>query len=340
MAREGGRAYVKWVGGLAAVVLVAGGGFLATGGVGARYAGYQFRTASTDEERAAAAARLVAMGEAGAPYFTEPFRAGDPAGCAAVAAAVKDYLAPLPPDDPKYAACCRFLLTGSPAFADAGRGALLDLIPALVKTPDPSDVERCRAAVRAGLAGATPDDKVRAVRLALRPEIGLTADTASLLNDADAEVRRAAMLAVGPVPDGQTAVVKDEDLFRWLHDPDAEVRNLCETALLARGLDHEHVALARLLSDPEPAGRLNLLVELRAGGPGIKDPGPWLERLGQDPDPAVRLGAARVAFESRLVFAGWLDRLAADDPNPTVRRWAGYYSSRAAAVKQAGFRQE
>jgi HEAT repeat protein len=159
-----------------------------------------------------------------------------------------------------------------------------------------------------------------------------------LLSDPDAEVRRAAMLTVGPAGDGSHPVVGNEELFRWLHDRDPEVRELCGDALKTRGLDAEQVHLARQLTHPDPAERLKLLVDLRFAGEAVKDPGPWLERLSRDPDPAVRLGAARVAFESRLLFAGWLDRLADQDPDPTVRRWAGYYRGLSATVKQAGFR--
>jgi hypothetical protein len=160
---------------------------------------------------------------------------------------------------------------------------------------------------------------------------------APLLDDPAAEVRRAAMLAVGPAPEGAHPVVGDEELFRWLHDPDLEVRNLCEAALATRGLDEVQVQLARQLTSPDAADRLRLLVDLQRAGDAVKDPGPWLERLSRDPDPAVRLGAARVAFERRLVFAGWLDRMAEADPDPTVRRWAGYYRGLSAAVRQAGF---
>ena len=70
---------------------------------------------------------------------------------------------------------------------------------------------------------------------------------------------------------------------------------------------------------------------------GIRDPGPWLERLSRDADPAVRAGAARVACESKLAFAGWLDRLAKDDPDGTVRRIVLFHRTRAAELKQVGY---
>lgn len=306
-------------------------------GVSARYAGYRFRTAAADDDRAKWADKLITLGDAGGRYLLAPFRTGDEAGCAAAVAAVKGRLAGLPPTAPGYAACCRPFLSGIGSFSDVGKAAAVGLVPELLNCPDPDAAARCRDVVRAGLAAPTADGRVRAVRLALRREVALLADVVPLLNDAEPAVRRAAMLAVGPAPEGTTAVVGDEDLFRWLHDPDPEVRNLCEAALNSRGLDAAQVQLARQLASPDAADRLRLLVDLQWAGDAIRDPGPWLERLSRDPDPAVRLGAARVAFERRLTFAGWLDQMAEADPDPTVRHWAGYYRGLAATVKPAGF---
>ncbi len=336
------RTWAKRVGMATGLLAVAAGAYVAVhwAEVSARYAGYRLRAAATDEDRARWAGKLAALGEVGSPYLLGPFRRGDEAGCAAAVAAVKARLAGLPPTDPRYAACCRPFLDGFGAFADAGKVAAAELVPELLRCPDPAAAPRCRDAVRAGLASPTADGRVRAVRLALRPEVALTADVVPLLNDPEPEVRRAAMLAVGPAPEGTAPVVGDEELFRWLHDPDPVVRDLCEAALKTRGLDAAQVQLARQLAAPDSAERLRLLVDLQRAGDAVRDVGPWLERLSRDPDPAVRLGAARVAFERRLLFAGWLDRMADADPDPTVRRWAGYYRGRSAAVKQAGFDPE
>jgi hypothetical protein len=333
------RTWAKRAGLAVGLLTVAAGAYVAVNwtGVSARYAGYRFRTASTADDRAKWAGRLVALGDAGGPYLMTPFRAGDEAGCAAVVGVLKGRLAGLPPTDPAYAAGCRPILDGFGSFSDAGKAALVEVVPELLNCPDPDAAVRCRDAVRAGLAATSADGRVRAVRLALRPEIALLADVVPLLNDPEPAVRRAALLAVGPVPEGSAEVVGDEELFRCLHDPDPEVRNLCEAALNSRGLDAAQVQLARQLASPDAAERLRLLVDLQRAGDAIRDPGPWLERLSRDPDPAVRLGAARVAFERRLMFAGWLDRMAEADPDPTVRQWAGYYRGLSAAVRQAGF---
>jgi hypothetical protein len=171
---------------------------------------------------------------------------------------------------------------------------------------------------------ATAEGKLDAIRAAIK---GGGVAAAGYLGDADAEVRRAAVLAVGPVPDGQAAAVPDDDLFPGLHDADKEVRELTAAALRGRGLTDEQVQLARQLASPDVAERLKLLVDL-TDSDGVKDVGPWLERLSRDPEPAVRLGAARLAGECRVVFAAWLDRLADSDPDPLVRQGAAYWRGR------------
>src|SRR5262249_18071867 len=79
---------------------------------------------------------------------------------------------------------------------------------------------RARPLAGAGLAGGEPLNRLRAVRLALYPGMDLLEHVAGLLGDPAAEVRRAALLAVGPA--GQA--VRDEALLPALHDPDPEVR--------------------------------------------------------------------------------------------------------------------
>jgi hypothetical protein len=162
----------------------------------------------------------------------------------------------------------------------------------------------------------------------------LLAETVPLLHDPEAIVRRAALLAVGPATDDSDVVVEDEVLFPWLHDPDGEVRELCAAALRSRGLTDDQVALAARLASPHPADRLQLLLDLRSANGAVRDPGPWLERLSRDPDPAVRAGAVRVCFETRLALTEWANHLAAADPDPTVRRLAEYYRGLASAIGQ------
>ena len=172
---------------------------------------------------------------------------------------------------------------------------------------------------------ASPGDKLEAIRAAMR---GGGVAAAGYLLDESAEVRRAAVLAVGPVADGVAPAVPDDDLFPRLHDADKEVRELAASALRGRGLTDEQVQLGRQLASPDPGERLKLLLDL-TDSDGVKDVGPWLERLSRDADPAVRLGAARLACECKVVYAAWLDRLAESDPDPLVRQWSGYWRTKA-----------
>ena len=174
--------------------------------------------------------------------------------------------------------------------------------------------------------GLAPDNappvKVVALRLAAKSG-GLATESAKLLRDPDATVRLAAVVVLGPVPAGAAPLVSAEELAELLNDPDAAVAREVADALVARGLSPSQVAMAKQLRHPDPAERLSLLVDLAAGV--APDAGPWLEHLSRDPDPAVRLGAARVAVEARGRRPEWLVRLAQSDADATVRQWAGYY---------------
>ena len=315
------------------LALVAGGYVAANGAaLRARYAAHQLASADTDEARTACAVDLIALGDAGGPFLVEPFRAGDEAGCQAVVVALKNRLANVSPTDPAYAAVLRPLLDAQSTFTPAGAEAALALVPLVVKCPDAG--AHAREMVRAGLSAPTPAGRTRAVGLTLLPAIGLKMEAAPRLDDPDAGVRRAAMLVVGPTAEDGPPIVDDESLFKYLHDADAEVRDLCASALRSRGLDDEQVALATKLASPDPSDRLRLLLDLRSAGEAVRDPGPWLERLSRDADPAVRAGAVRVGYETRLAFAGWADKMAVADPDPTVRRLAGYYRG-LATIRQA-----
>ncbi len=270
----------------------------------------RLKAADSPEARAAAARDLLALGRPApvAALFADP----DPAVCGAVAGVLKEAGAESDGH--------RLAVAGFDAASPAGKAVILDLAGA-------GAVEL----VRAGLAAGSPGEvKVAAIRLAR----GLDAEVAPLLADADPAVRRAALLAVGPAADDRPAVVPTEELFRCLHDADAGVRDLGAAALRSRGLDLAQISLARQLLHPDAAERLALLVDLANGV--VADPGPWLERLSRDADPAVRLGAARVAVEAGVTRAAWLADLARTDANPTVRKWAGYYRDQTAVIRVGG----
>jgi hypothetical protein len=95
-------------------------------------------------------------------------------------------------------------------------------------------------------------------------------------------------------------------------------------ALNSRGLPDSHLHLARLISDPRPSARLQVLHHLR--GDTDLEPGVWLRRLSQDPAPAVRAAAVRAAAaQTRADLRDRLRAMAKDDPSPTVRELASHY---------------
>jgi hypothetical protein len=199
----------------------------------------------------------------------------------------------------------------------------LALANVLLKATDaPEAVSAARELTRSCLRDRDPEIRIRALQLASNPHARLLVDAVSLLHDPVAEVRRAALLAVGP----STEAVATDDLLPWLHDADAEVRRLCETALQGRGLQSNHIKLAKLITDERPRVRLEVL-GLLSRTPDL-DAGVWLRRLSQDPVAAVRAAALRAAAEQPSVnFSDRTDQMSRTDPSPTVRQLAHFYLS-------------
>src|SRR5439155_4993844 len=103
--------------------------------------------------------------------------------------------------------------------------------------------DACRESVRTCLNTGEPATRLQAVRLAAAPGMDLLGCVVALLGDPSPEVRRAVMLAVGPTSEA----ISTDELLRWLHDPDEDVRRLCETVLRGRGLRDEHLRLGKHL---------------------------------------------------------------------------------------------
>lgn len=303
-----------------------------------KYAAHRLKSAGTDEERAQWADALAARGEAGLPTLIEFIRAGDPPTRAASAAALDRHLNALPDGDPQALTLCGQLLDTFAGCDDPGREVVLGLLPVIQKRGGAAHAAKCREVIAAGLKLPGVASRLGAIRAAMHPTAGMRAELLPLLNAPEPEVRRAALFAVGPATDADP-VIGDEELFRWLHDPDAGVRKVCHAALVSRGRTEPEIGLGGRLVHPDPAERLRLLLDLRYDD-DVPDPEPWLERLSRDPDPGVRAGAGRVAVElareRQLPFAPWVARLAEADPSPTVRRVAGFYRSQPAARPAEG----
>ncbi|OAI45844.1 hypothetical protein AYO44_02265 [Planctomycetaceae bacterium SCGC AG-212-F19] len=221
-------------------------------------------------------------------------------------------------------AAARLLPQGGRSSDKDVRAAALSLSGALLdQERRPEVVGCCREMVRQGFQDAEAPNRALAVRLAARPELNLLPQVAPLLDDPAPEVRKVAMIVVGPAPEA----ISTDDLLRSLHDTDEDVRRLCEAALRDwRGLRHEDVALGRLISDAHPGVRLQVVDNL--GRARDLEPGVWLRRLSHDPAPAVRAAAIRAAGESNFDLSERVRQMAQNDPSPTVRQLADYYLSR------------
>jgi HEAT repeat protein len=226
---------------------------------------------------------------------------------------------------PAFVSACSRLLSESAAGPDEALSGALELAVALLRRPQTSEALRsARETARAGLRSPTASNRLRAVRLGLLPGVDLLDEIAALLRDPDVQVRRAAVLAVGPAEQ----VVRDEGLLLCLHDHDAEVRRLTEEALKGRGLQPDHLRLGKLLTHPTATQRLRVLDYL--ADENFKfDTGLWLRRLSHDPSPAVRAAALRMmSQQTHIDLSDRLDQMASSDPSPTVAQLARFYLER------------
>lgn len=296
----------------------------------ASYTARKLNAATTDDERARYADALTGYGEPGAQKLAECARSDhEPTRNASVAAFTK-HLEALPDNDPNAVTAAGAILNAFPDAPDAGKRALLTLIPVVLKKTGPMFAPQCRAVVADALKASAADTRLAAARLTIHPDIKLRAELIPLLAATEPQVRGAALFGAASATDGD-AVLSDEELFRWLHDADEGVRKICRDALVARERSEGEIALGRRLTHPDPTERLKLLLDLRYDDE-VTDPEPWLERLSRDAEPAVRAGAARVATElataRNLSSPAWVGRVADTDAHPTVRFVAAYYRSR------------
>lgn len=231
--------------------------------------------------------------------------------------------------------CAARLLTLGGQSADAGvRRRALGLASVWMKQPSHAEAAgSCRELTRQCLHDADASTRAEAVSLAALPDVGLVREVVSLLEDPAAEVRQAAMAAVG----SSEEVVATDDLLHALHDPDAEVRRMCEAALRGRGLvSNQDLAMARLISDAKPGVRLQVLDRLARAAD--LEPGVWLRRLSQDPAPAVRAAAVRAAAELEDVdLSDRLEKMVQQDPSDTVRQLAQHYLNRHKSLQKMKF---
>lgn len=206
----------------------------------------------------------------------------------------------------------------------AVRGRALQVAEALVTPTNGADVRAAfREMTQLALHDECEDNRTQAIRLAAQPALQMLDQLLPLTKDANPAVRRAALLAVGQSPD----LLSTDELLHWLHDPDPDVRHVCEGCLRARGLREDHVRMGRMMTDERPMVRVQVLEQLCRNAE--LEPGVWLRRLSHDPAPAVRAATIRMSAEQTLVdLSDRMEQMAQDDPSPTVRSLAQYYLSR------------
>lgn len=282
------------------------------------------------EQKSEWAGMLAACGPAAGPTLVGLLRSDDPAVCQAAREGFETLWKACPDGDAARPELAAAFFAGEPRFSTPGRAAGLDLLPALVAGKTDALAEKAAAMIATAAKSDSVDVRVQAIATCMQPGLDAVELILPLLNDPSPEVRRAAILALGP-PRDRPAVLTDDELLNWLHDRDPDVRRMCEMSLRSRGRTPRDIHLGRLYTSPEPSVRQKLLLELAEEED--LDVTVWLERLTGDADPAVRAGAVRVAADRRAGLLARLTQMGKADPDATVRRIAAYYSQKLATPK-------
>lgn len=205
------------------------------------------------------------------------------------------------------------------------RPATLLLAAELVDGVQPGQfVDVGRAMAERGLDDERAQCKVAALHLLLREpmrkEKALLEKAIPLLRHPAAAVRKNAVLVLA----AESELAREEAFLPLLHDDDAEVQFLCESALRKRGLSDDDVRIARMISDRDPATRMRVLQYLRRVQDVNLDT--LLRQLSHDPSKAVRAAAMRAAAELPHVdLSARLTEMANSDPSDAIRMNAQYY---------------
>ena len=315
---------------LAIVALGGGAAFSQRTALETWYYAYRLERAA-DVDRRYWADKLVAQGEPAVPRLLSCLQRENAPLCDEARSALERLLADWGPKDARSGRLADRFFEMHANFSPAGQVAALQILPEVLAAGGIEAAAKARTIVSAALKDRTVEVRYLGVLLANRVELNLLPSIVPLLDDPDARIRRAALMALGPIREGvagmEKPLVEADQLLRYLHDPDPEVRRLCEVILIkSRGLSERVVNYGRQLTHPEPMERLKLLLDL-AEEEDV-DHRVWLQRLSEDPDSAVRAGAARVAAERQIDFAERLERMMQTDADGTVRKIAEYYRRR------------
>ncbi|MCX7664384.1 MAG: HEAT repeat domain-containing protein [Gemmataceae bacterium] len=286
------------------------------------YTAYQIRKAS-EAERLELAKKLVYQHPHGPNRLVVLLNDTDESLSIVARSALETYLinAQVPPTEK--ANLINRLDRSRSTFNDNGQLALLELIPALHQAQFPESSTLSRSWLESGLKSPSSLQKVKAIALIMKYNEELLPQVLPLVSDENPNVRRATILALGPVREGKPNLLDDEDLLKSLHDSDDEVRQLGELALRSRGRNSREISLGKSYTHPKAAERQKLLNELASEDE--LDISAWLERLSYDHDAAVRAGVARLMAMLEKPDRERLKSLAQNDSDPTVRRIADFY---------------
>ena len=176
------------------------------------------------------------------------------------------------------------------------QAAALQMSAGILKQNPPAEIlGSIKQLVSAGAKSDSSIVQIQAITVALNPKTDCLQEVAICLKSPHKEVRQAAILALGPASE----TIMDEVLLPSLHDEDQTIVHLTETALQARGLREDQIRLGKLMADPKPVKRLEVLDHLSTTRD--IDPMIWLKKMSNDPSPAVRAAAARaITLEKEL----------------------------------------
>jgi HEAT repeat protein len=308
-------------------------GLLLIGGVVARfertalessYYAYRLERAPEDQ-RQHWADQLVELGEPACPKLIACFHGDDPGLCQIARDSLEKLLATWGANDPRCNTLADLFFDQQSTFSPSGELAALELLPAILTNAKGAEVNaRARTVVSTALSDKAPEVRYGAIAAAARGEMNLLSSVVPLLNDAEPRIRKAALLALCKENSPEHVAITSDELLKWLHDPSADVRETCEMILRSRNLRDIDIQLGKKLTHPNPAVRLDLLLELPEEE--NLDLAVWLKRLSADADSAVRAGALRVAAESGVDFADRMIEMTRQDPDETVRKIAAHYS--------------
>jgi hypothetical protein len=243
-----------------------------------------------------------------------------------------------PPAQGLLPVCVRFVTESAAATEAETQDKALELCAALLAQPQGSEaLSGSRDLVRNCLSSESAANRIRAVQLAMQlamqyHEMDLLEQVTALLRDPVADVRRAAIIAVGPMKkdeQDESYVILDDFLLPSLHDPDPEVRRLSEVVLESRKRTPAQIRLGFYLTAPDPVVRIHVVEQLRRVSD--IDPVVWLTRISHDPSPAIRAAAARAMSHLGLTDGPddrarvRLEEMSRTDPSATVCLLARYY---------------